>query len=111
VDHHDEIIAAASQRIRWVTFCAEATRTGLTDTRGRPATERNAWETWRQARRMVEQAKLLQAASSTVPKPLSRVAPGRQAPIVPPPPIRPAASPATSGTTPAPELRSHQPGR
>ncbi len=65
VDHHDEIIAAfAGERIRWTAFCAEVTRLGLTDTGGRPPTERNARETWRQARRMVARAKLRQAAAA-----------------------------------------------
>jgi hypothetical protein len=58
VEHHDEILAAAEgRRIQWGTFCAEATRLGLTDTKGKPPTTRNARETWRQARRAVEEAR------------------------------------------------------
>jgi hypothetical protein len=58
VEHHDEILAAAEgRRIQWGTFCTEATRLGLTDTKGKPPTTRNARETWRQARRAVEEAR------------------------------------------------------
>jgi hypothetical protein len=112
VDHHDDIIAAvAGQRMRWAAFCAEATRMGLPDTRGRPVTERNARETWWQARRMVSQAKLLRAAATPpAPQPLARIVPERQAPLVPPPPTRPAASPATAGA-PAMPAGSHILGR
>jgi len=111
VDHHDDIIAAvAGQRMRWPAFCAEATRIGLTDTRGRPVTERNARETWRQARRTVSQAQLLRAAAtSPSPQPLARIAPERQAPLVPPP-TRPAAPPAPAGARPMP-AGSHILGR
>jgi hypothetical protein len=113
VDHHDEIIAAAAgERIRWAAFCAEAARLGLTDTRGRPPTERNARETWRQARRVVARAKLRHAASAPSPKLSSPIAPDRQrqAPLVPPPPTRPAAPPAPIGATPMP-VGSHILGR
>jgi len=111
VDHHDDIIAAvAGQRMRWAAFCAEATHMGLTDTRGRPVTERNARETWRQARRMVSKARLLRAAMPPAPQPLARIAPERQAPLVPPPPTRPAAPPATAGARPMP-AGSHILGR
>lgn len=52
LDHHDEIVTAArGRRIRWKQFCADVTALGLTDTRGKPVTERNARETWRQVRR------------------------------------------------------------
>ena len=48
VEHHDEILAAAEgRRIQWGTFCTEATRLGLTDTKGKPPTTRNARETLR----------------------------------------------------------------
>jgi len=115
VDHHDEIIAAADgERIRWPAFCAEVTRLGLTDTRGRPPTERNARETWRQARRVVARAKPREAATVPSPKLSSRIGPDRQrqrqAPLVPPPPTRPAAPPAPIGTTPMP-AGSHILGR
>jgi len=113
VDHHDEIIAAAAgERIRWAAFCAEAARLGLTDTRGRPPTERNARETWRQARRVAARAKLREAATVPSPKLSSPIAPDwqRQAPLVPQPPTRPAAPPATTGATPMP-AGSHILGR
>jgi len=111
VDHHDEIIAAfAGERIRWTAFCAEVTRLGLTDTRGRPPTERNARETWRQARRMVARAKLRQAAAAPLPKLSSPIAPDRQTPLVPPPPTRLAVPPATIGAVPMP-AGSHILGR
>ncbi len=58
VEHHDDVLAAAKrERIDWVAFCAEAAERGLTDTRGRQPTERNARETWRQARRVVAAAR------------------------------------------------------
>jgi hypothetical protein len=54
VEHHDDMVQASTgTRIRWAAFCAEAARKGLTDTRGRPPTERNARETWLQARKAV----------------------------------------------------------
>jgi len=111
VDHHDEIIAAvAGERIRWAAVCAEVTRLGLTDTRDRPPTERNARETWRQARRVVARAKLRQAAAAPSSKPSSLIAPDRQASLVQPPPTRPATPPAPIGTTPMP-AGSHILGR
>jgi hypothetical protein len=111
VDHHDEIIAAfAGERIRWTAFCAEVTRLGLTDTRGRPPTERNARETWRQARRVVARAKLRQAAAAPLPKLSSPIAADRQTPLVPPLPTRLAVPPATTGAVPMP-AGSHILGR
>ena len=99
VEHHDEIIAAAAgQRIRWGSFCAEAARIGLTDTRGQPATERNARETWHQARRMVERARLPLTAAPTAPSASSRSASAPQSPLVPPPPTRPPATDAAAPT-------------
>jgi hypothetical protein len=109
VEHHDEIIAAAAgQRIQWTRFCAEAARIGLTDTRGQPATERNARETWRQARRMVERVNVRQAVTAPSPRPSSPIALDRQAP--PPPPIRPAAPPPATCATLMP-VGSHILGR
>jgi hypothetical protein len=111
VEHHDAIIAAAAgERIRWGAFCAEATRLGLTDTRGRPPTERNARETWRQARRVVARAKLRQAATVPSPKLSSPIAPDRHVLLVPPPPTRPAVTPPTTGVVPTP-AGSHILGR
>jgi hypothetical protein len=63
VENHDEVQQAAqSARIDWASFCAEAAKRGLTDTHGRTPTERNARETWRQARRAVAEARSLQPA-------------------------------------------------
>lgn len=57
VEHHDAMLRVAQgQRIRWAPFCAKAAEHGLTDTRGQPMTERNARETWTQARRAVRAA-------------------------------------------------------
>jgi hypothetical protein len=54
VKHHDEWVQRWNgQKIDWRTSCEELTELGLTDTRGRPATERNARETWLQARKFV----------------------------------------------------------
>jgi len=63
VDHHDEIVEAARRhRVNWGGFCAEAAKLGLTDTRGRAPTARNARETWRQARRAVAALRAAEAA-------------------------------------------------
>jgi len=111
VEHHDAIIAAAAgERIRWGAFCAEATRLGLTDTRGRPPTERNARETWRQARRVVARAKLRQAATAPSSKVSSPIAPDRHVLLAPPPPTCPAVPPATTDAAPIP-AGSHILGR
>ncbi len=111
VDHHDAIIAAvAGERIRWAAFCTAVTRLGLTDTRGQPPTERNARETWRQARQVVARAKLRQAGTTPSPKLSSPITPDRQVLLVPPPPKRPATPPAPVGGTPMP-VGSHILGR
>jgi hypothetical protein len=58
VEHHDEILqAAGGKRIRWAPFCAKAVALGLVDTRGQAPTERNARETWAQARRAMQEAR------------------------------------------------------
>jgi hypothetical protein len=63
VENHDEVQKAAqAARIDWTSFCSEAAKRGLTDTRGRRPTERNARETWRQARRAVSEARSQEAA-------------------------------------------------
>ena len=65
VENHDAMLASADgQHIHWATFCGEAARRGLTDTKGRPPTERNARETWRQARLSVTDARRRQAETS-----------------------------------------------
>ena len=69
VERHDEILRASErQRVSWPAFCAEAAKRGLTDTRGRPPSEGNARETWRQARIAVANARKAEAA-----KPPARV--------------------------------------
>lgn len=69
VEHHDEMVeAAGGKRIRWAPFCAKAMALGLVDTRGQAPTERNARETWAQARRAVREARAELAARP--PKPI-----------------------------------------
>lgn len=80
VENHDEIVAAAKGgRIRWAPFCAKAVALGLVDTRGQAPTERNARETWAQARRAVREARTELAARP--PKPIY---PSRMASWTPP---------------------------
>jgi hypothetical protein len=63
VEHHDELVnASEGRRIIWATFCAEAVKRGLRDTRGEVPSERNARETWRQARIAVAEARGAEAA-------------------------------------------------
>jgi hypothetical protein len=77
VRHHDSIIERWNgERIDWRTFCAELAALGLTDTRGKPATEGNARETWRQARKAVAKARAT-AAAKAVTKPPRPVYPSR----------------------------------
>jgi hypothetical protein len=69
VKHHDEWVQRWNgQKIDWRTSCEELTGLGLTDTRGRPATERNARETWLQARKFV--AANRKAAAAQPPRPV-----------------------------------------
>ena len=69
VENHDQVQKAAQgARIDWASFCAEAAKRGLTDTRGHPPTERNARETWRQARRAVSEARSHEAAQAPTRK-------------------------------------------
>jgi hypothetical protein len=71
VEHHDEMIATANgKRIRWAPVCSKLAALGLVDTRGLPPTERNARETWLQARKAVAAARA--AAKPPRPKPPSR---------------------------------------
>jgi hypothetical protein len=68
VEHHDEMLeAAGGKRIRWAPFCAKAVAHGLVDTRGQAPTERNARETWAQARRAVQEARAELAARPAKP--------------------------------------------
>ncbi len=95
----DEILQASErQRISWPAFCAEAAKRGLTDTRGRPPSEGNARETWRQARIPVANARKAEAAKP--PPRVGAVYPSRipkdwRPTIVPP--MAPSSGPARSG--------------
>ena len=81
VEHHDELRAAsADRRIPWKAFCERATAEGLTDTRGRPPTERNARETWRVARIFVAQAAARRAHAESTPSRSGSVFPSRVPP-------------------------------
>jgi hypothetical protein len=88
VESHDAIIEAASgRRIHWRGFCAEASRLGLTDTRGKPPTERNARETWRQARLAVAKASQAERSAPTVRSPPSRISPNWRPALASPPQV------------------------
>ena len=99
VERHDEILQASErQRISWPAFCTEAAKRGLTDTRGRPPSEGNARETWRQARIAVANARKAEAAKP--PPRVGAVYPSRipkdwRPTVVPP--IAPSSGPAGSG--------------
>jgi len=96
VEHHDEIEAAsAGQRISWKAFCERASAEGLTDTRGRPPTERNARETWRVARAAVAAQRRAAAAKPSRPGSVypSRISPDwRPQEVLPPAVTTPASS-------------------
>jgi hypothetical protein len=83
VKHHDEMVATSNgKRIRWAPFCEKAAGLGLVDTRGSPPTERNARETWLQARKAVATARERAAANPPRPTPPSRFPKGWTPPIV-----------------------------
>lgn len=64
-DHHDDIVRTSEhRRIAWSSFCAEATKRGLTDTRGQPVTVVNARRTWRRARKFVAKGRVSEAAAA-----------------------------------------------
>jgi hypothetical protein len=91
VRHHDSIHERWNgERIDWRTFSAELAELGLTDTKGKPATEGNARETWRQARKVVAKARAAAAAKAAVkpPRPVypSRIAKYARPENAPPPP-------------------------
>jgi hypothetical protein len=91
VENHDGILRASErQRINWSAFCAQATKRGLRDTRGQVPSERNARETWRQARRAVAEARAAEAVKPS-PRPgsiyPSRISKDWRPPIVPPAPV------------------------
>jgi len=78
VEHHDEFAAASQHgRIDWIGFCAKAATLGLLDTRGEPPTERNARETWRQARKAVASAREREAARAVQAKRVGAIPPSR----------------------------------
>ncbi len=98
VDHHDQMLKAADGRpINWAAFCLEAAAIGLTDTRGQPPKERNARETWSQARKAVARAREREAATAP-PKPGS-IYPSRTPADWRPEPVTPGTSlvPASPG--------------
>lgn len=64
VKHHDQLAnEAAGKRLHWDGMCKRFADHGLTDTRGLPASARNARETWLQARRFVLDARAKHAAA------------------------------------------------
>lgn len=68
LENHDGIIAAAAgRRLRWHTLCAHFETLGLTDTTGKPATQRNARETWAQVRREVARLRSGETAAAATP--------------------------------------------
>lgn len=80
VENHDDLIEASRpDGIQWASFCEEAAKRGLTDTRGLPPSMSNARKTWAQARRAVREARAELAARP--PKP---VYPSRMAKWTPP---------------------------
>lgn len=80
VENHDALIEASRpDGIQWASFCEEAAKRGLTDTRGLPPSMANARKTWAQARRAVREARAELAARP--PKP---VYPSRMAKWTPP---------------------------
>jgi hypothetical protein len=98
VENHDEIQKAAQgARIDWASFCAEAAKRGLTDTHGHAPTERNARETWRQARRAVSEARSHEAAQGPTRK--GSVYPSRIPKDWKPEAFRPAVAPAPVAPT------------
>jgi hypothetical protein len=87
VEEHDKILAAANgEKMEWRSFCAEASKRGKTDTRGRQPTEGNARETWRQARKYVAETRAVNAAKPPPAVHPSRIAKDWRPPNAPPPP-------------------------
>ena len=76
VENHDEMLRTSQRRrIDWATFCVEAEKRGLADTRGQAPSERNARETWLQARKVVAEARAAEAKKS--PSPPGSIYPSR----------------------------------
>jgi hypothetical protein len=68
VKRHDDLAERwGDGKVDWRTACEEFVELGLTDTRGRAVTERNARETWLQARKHVA-AKRGKAAAQPTPR-------------------------------------------
>lgn len=93
VKRHDELTERWSEgKIDWRISCEEFAELGLTDTKGKPATERNARETWLQARKHVAAIRAKEAAR--LPRPIN---PSRM-----PKEWRPANAPPPTPSTPRP---------
>jgi hypothetical protein len=74
VKRHDELAERwGDGKVDWRTACEEFVELGLTDTRGRAATERNARETWLQARKHVAAKRAKAAAQAPRPVHPSRI--------------------------------------
>lgn len=74
VKRHDELAERwGDGKVDWRTACEEFVELGLTDTRGRAATERNARETWLQARKHVASKRAKAAAQAPRPVHPSRI--------------------------------------
>ena len=83
VEHHDDLIDASRRDgIHWASFCEEAAKRGLSDTRGLAPAPANARKTWAQARKAVEQGRAVAAAKQPRPTPPSRFPKGWTPPIV-----------------------------
>lgn len=68
VEHHDEMVEASRQeRIHWASFCAQASKRGLTDAQGKAPTTVTARKTWTRARQAVREARAELAARPTKP--------------------------------------------
>lgn len=73
VKHHGMLADRwRGEKVDWRTSCAEFAELGLTDTRGKPATERNARETWLQVRKYVAANRVKEAV-----QPPRRINPSR----------------------------------
>lgn len=95
VKNHDEFTQRwAGQKIDWRTVCSQLAELGRTDTKGKPVTEGNARETWRQARRYVAATKVAGAAQPPRPVPPSRIDKEWRPANAPPPTSPPGQAPA-----------------
>jgi hypothetical protein len=107
LDHHDQIVeSAAGRRMRWATLCAHFEALGLTDTKGKPPTPRNARETWFQVRREVARLRSKPTAPNN-PRPARLPAGWHPTPIDAPAPVRPRAQAPPLGPTTAENTPEH----